>query len=99
LQADGRIVAAGKNISPTRYEFALARYKSNGSLDSTFDLDGKVTTPFLEHGSEATSVAVQFDGKILAAGNATNYMDRYDFYLIRYNVNGSLDTTLAVVTV
>jgi uncharacterized delta-60 repeat protein len=92
LQADGSIVAAGRNFSPLRAEFALARYKSNGNLDPTFDSDGKVTTSLLPNGSEVNSVAVQSDGKILAAGNSTTYDDN-DFYLVRYNANGSLDTT------
>jgi len=92
IQADGRIVAAGKNISPSRAECALARYKSNGNLDASFDSDGKVTTSLLPNGSEEASVYAQSDGKVLAAARSTSY-DEDHFYLVRYNVNGSLDTT------
>src|SRR5574341_1204332 len=42
IQADGKIVTAGVAGS----EFALARYNTNGSLDVTFDGDGKVLTSF-----------------------------------------------------
>jgi len=92
LQRDGRIVAAGRiTTASSEIEFALARYKSNGNLDSTFDSDGKVTTPI--YGGEATSVAVQSDGKVLAAGSPTDYAGQHDFDLVRYNANGTLDTT------
>jgi uncharacterized delta-60 repeat protein len=92
LRRDGTIVAAGRITTASgETEFALARYKSNGYLDSTFDSDGKVTTPV--YGSEATSVAVQSDGKVLAAGSPTDYTGQHDFYLVRYSANGSLDTT------
>ena len=44
MQADGKIVAAGYARRPD--DFALARYNTNGSLDTAFDGDGKVTTDF-----------------------------------------------------
>jgi uncharacterized delta-60 repeat protein len=96
IQTDGKIVAAGQAYNPntTSYEFALARYNSNGSLDSSFDGDGMQTTDF---GSDdyATSLAIQTDGKIVAAGQAYNsyYPANYDFALARYNSNGTLDSS------
>ena len=62
------------------------RYNSNGSLDTSFDGDGKVTTD-LGSSDIGTSVTVQADGKILMSG----YSDYY-FVLVRYNFDGSLDT-------
>jgi len=85
LQADGKILVAGTNGS----DFALARYNTNGSLDTSFDTDGKVTTDFGANDA-GRSVAVQADGKILVAGNSGA-----DFALVRYNPDGSLDTSFA----
>src|SRR5919106_1322270 len=60
-----------------------------GDLDPTFDGDGKVTTDFAGGGDQAQAVAIQGDGKIVAAGFASSA----DFALTRYNPDGSLDTT------
>jgi uncharacterized delta-60 repeat protein len=70
----------------------LARYNSNGSLDNTFDGDGKVTTVVGSPGSRAHAVAIQNDGKILAAGYGSDGGD-IDFAVVRYNSDGSLDTS------
>ncbi|MDD5214961.1 MAG: FG-GAP-like repeat-containing protein [Methylococcales bacterium] len=85
IQGDGKILVAGYKNNGTDADFALARYNSNGSLDSSFDNDGIVTTDFGSY-EEANSVAMQSDGKILVAG---------DTHLVRYNSNGSLDTSFA----
>ena len=44
LQADGKIIVAGTTNNQGNYDFALARYKSNGTLDSSFGINGKLTT-------------------------------------------------------
>ncbi|MEH2074483.1 MAG: putative Ig domain-containing protein [Nostoc sp.] len=83
VQADGKILVAGSSTN----NFALVRYNSNGSLDTSFNTTGKVTTDF--GGTDiAYSIAVQADGKIILAGKGGN-----DFALARYNSNGSLDTS------
>ncbi|WP_308380028.1 calcium-binding protein [Streptomyces sp. ISL-43] len=90
VQPDGKIVAVGRTSSGGG-DFALARYNTNGSLDTTFDTDGRVTTDFNSgYGDEAHAVAVQADGKIIAAG--TGWLS-VDFVLMRYNPDGSLDTS------
>ena len=67
------------------YDFALARYDSNGMLDATFGFgSGKVFAMGGIMGGGASSIAIQADGKILAAGGSA---------LIRCNSDGSLDTT------
>jgi uncharacterized delta-60 repeat protein len=87
LQADGAIVAVGRTISGFGFDFALARYSSDGSLDATFSGDGKQTTDF--GGYEAASdVALQPDGKIVLVGG-----NERDFALTRYEPDGSLDTS------
>ena len=92
LQSDGKIVAAGYSYNGPDNDFAIVRYNTNGSLDTTFDTDGKVTTPIGSSGDVATSVVLQSDGKIVAAGYSHNGTDS-DFAVVRYNTNGSLDTT------
>ena len=92
IQADGKIVAAGFADVPGR-DFALARYNTDGSLDPTFDGDGKVTTDFAGSTDSVSGVVIQADGKIVAAGNANVPFD--DFGLARYNTDGSLDTTFS----
>ncbi len=92
IQADGKIVAAGYAEISGGAQFALVRYNIDGSLDATFDGDGKVTTPFGNDGG-AFGVVIQSNGKIVAAGATSNGTTSLDFALIRYNTNGSLDTT------
>lgn len=87
IQSDGKIIAAGGNAS----DFALARYNSDGSLDNSFDGDGKVVTDFAGTGDLAFAVAIQVDGKIVAAGDV--FSSANDFGLVRYNNDGSLDTS------
>lgn len=84
LQKDGKILVAGSNNG----DFAIARYNTDGSLDISFDGDGKVTTDLGNDNDNGYSVALQNDGKILVAGESDN-----NFALVRYNVNGSLDTS------
>jgi uncharacterized delta-60 repeat protein len=73
------------------FGFTVARLNGDGSLDTTFDGDGQQTIDFGPNEELAVSVAVQADGKIVAAGN-TNQDGGYDLALARLNVDGSLDT-------
>ncbi|HLQ44680.1 MAG TPA: delta-60 repeat domain-containing protein, partial [Planctomycetaceae bacterium] len=91
IQPDGAIVAAGRAKTNSYYDFALARYTASGVLDTSFDTDGKLTTAIGTRSDEAYGVALQADGKIVAAGRA--YMSGYDFAAVRYNSDGSLDTS------
>ncbi|MFI3137636.1 MAG: FG-GAP-like repeat-containing protein [Methylococcaceae bacterium] len=91
VQADGKILLGGWGFVTTGGDFALVRYNSNGSLDISFDGDGKVTTDLGGYDS-GYSVAVQADGKILLGGESYNG-NGYDSALVRYNTNGSLDTS------
>jgi uncharacterized delta-60 repeat protein len=94
VQADGKIVVAGfsDSVDP-RYDFALARYDGDGTLDTTFGIDGRVTTAFFGYGDLAYALAIQPDGKIVAAGTAYMINGYSDFALARYNKDGSLDKT------
>ncbi len=93
IQPDGKIVVGGAAGAPNL--FALARYNPDGSLDPSFGSGGKVTTSFAERGGQVgvNAVAIQPDGKIVAAGFAgTSGSDR-DHALARYNPDGTLDPT------
>ena len=83
IQSDGKIVVAGYSYNGSNDDFALVRYNTDGSLDTSFDSDGKVTTDFGAGSDVANSVAIQSDGKIVAAGNSKNGNYR-DFALVRY---------------
>src|SRR3990167_10464207 len=92
IQSDGKIVVAGYSYNGSNNDFALVRYNTDGSLDTTFNSTGIVTTAIGSSTDAANSVAIQSDGKIVVAGYSNNGSD-YDFALVRYNTDGSLDTT------
>lgn len=101
IQTDGKIVVAGETQSSdgSINRFAVARFNSNGTLDTTFGVGGKVTTEFFSvtFGGVrelAASILLQPDGKILVAGVAIQGAKLpVQSALARYNPNGSLDTT------
>lgn len=99
LQPDGKIVAAGYayNGAGTRLVCLTWRLTPTGSLDTSFSADGRVPNHVTSTAQDtyATAVIVQPDGKIVTAGPAfTNTgMTQANFGLLRYQSNGSLDTS------
>jgi uncharacterized delta-60 repeat protein len=93
IQADGKVVIAGSSVSPSNYDFALARYNTDGTLDPGFGIGGKVTTDFSATNDEALGVSIQPDNKIVAVGGSPSPATNNDFVLARYNNDGSLDNT------
>ncbi len=95
LQSDGKIVAGGINIfvgDGNSGKFALARYDANGNLDALFGNKGIVLTDFGPNGDEITDIALQPDGKIVAAGNTNSFYGiNPNMAVARYNADGSLD--------
>ncbi|MDZ8096654.1 MAG: DUF4347 domain-containing protein [Nostoc sp. DedQUE05] len=93
LQSDGKIIVGGyswgDSTQPSQPDFALTRYNADGSLDSSFGNGGKVITNFGEDFGH--NVLLQPDGKIILAGYIGN--GNPDYVLLRYNTNGSLDTS------
>src|SRR6185503_18668917 len=86
IQADGKIVVVGADDLGS--DFAIARFNPDGSPDSSFDGDGKVTTGTVPDGgfAEALDVAIQpADQKIVVAGYAIGPDGSEDFALARYN--------------
>ena len=99
VQADGKIVAAGSSGTGSGSNFSLVRYNSDGSLDNTFDGDGKLTTSIFNFTATVNTVAVQANGKILTAGVSRHGSKPYNYnsdtVLVRYNADGSLDSSFA----
>ena len=99
-QSDSKVVVAGWS-SGKFPQFTVARYNTNGSLDSTFGSGGVAVVPIgsYNYGDEAFAVAVQpSDGKILVAGYADIYDSKHsewysDWAIVRLNTNGTLDKT------
>jgi uncharacterized delta-60 repeat protein len=92
VQADGRILVAGRAAPTGDRDFALVRYNSDGSADGGFGTGGIVTTPFLAGRSdEANDVALQADGKIVVVGERGDDGADPDFAVARYNSDGTLD--------
>jgi uncharacterized delta-60 repeat protein len=92
LQQNGKIVLVGSTEDTS---YALVRYHSNGVLDSTFGNNGKVISDFTRlTATYMSDIALQSDGKILIGGlHKINGNDEGRIVLVRYNANGSLDTT------
>lgn len=94
VQPDGKIVVAGSTITPQQgTDFAVVRYHRDATLDADFNAGGKVTTAISNGTDEAYAVAIQGDGKILVAGTTNEGTTVQRFVVVRYNSNGSLDTS------
>jgi len=91
LQPDGKIVAVGHTGDYTNNDYTVVRYDTDGSLDTTFGSStGYVFTDFAGFNESARAVAIQSDGKIVAAGNSESATDN-DFALVRYTATGAVD--------
>jgi uncharacterized delta-60 repeat protein len=88
IQPDGKIVGVGEVDG----DLGLVRLNPNGSLDTTFGSGGAVATP-IGRFARLHAVALQSDGKIVAAGNRVDVLGSNLLAIVRYNTNGSLDTS------
>jgi uncharacterized delta-60 repeat protein len=109
VQSDGKIVLGGglRNSGPDNHDdqdFALTRFNSDGSLDSAFGNGGLVVTRVASVATETrdtlTALTLQADGKIIAGGEtwtlSSSGSGTSDFALVRYNPDGTLDTTFGL---
>lgn len=101
IQANGKIIAAGFISDSSTYshnDFGLIRYNIDGSIDKSFGNNGVVTTDFFNDDDKIFDIAIQADGKILAAGFVrklhTDLINNIG--ITRYNVNGSLDNSFGM---
>jgi uncharacterized delta-60 repeat protein len=95
VQPDGKIVVVGSASVVVGEPFsgsAIARYNPDGTLDSTFATGGKFFRRFGIQ-SHFRSVVIQPDGKILAAGDLSPRASTYSSLIVRYNTDGTLDTS------
>jgi uncharacterized delta-60 repeat protein len=99
LQQDGKIVVGGgfsDDISMGLQSFMVARFNANGSLDQSFGTSG-ITVTAINTTSQIVDIALQADGKIIAAGRSglydPNVDDYMDFTLARYTSQGLPDAT------
>lgn len=83
VQPDGKILAGGSSVDEAR----LARFNTDGSIDTTFQVPVFMESPWL------TDIKVQSDGKILVAGIFSQTNNEVNGALIRLNVNGSIDNS------
>lgn len=98
IQTDGKIVLAGNSTIDKPFDFksdfALVRYKTNGTLDSSFGINGKVKTVIGFGNALISSMSIQADGKLVVSGYNANGSGG-DVVLARYNTNGTLDNTFS----
>lgn len=90
IQTDGKIVVCGSDFNNNNRNFVLLRYLPNGNLDNTFSGDGKLITKLSAGLSEPLAIALQTDGKILAAGYSEG-----KFAILRYTTKGLLDSSFS----
>ena len=98
IQEDGKIIAGGLTIQDFYFYFAIVRYNTNGSIDSSFGTNGRViATVDSFYDSDGCALALQPDGKIIIGGEVDGpYSYNYDFGLMRFNADGSVDNTFGV---
>jgi len=92
LQTDGRIIVAGQSGVYPVFHAALARYNTNGQLDPTFGAGGKVIAALDAGGDGLAAIALQPDGRIVAAGSVLHDNWQLAFLLARFNPDGTLDS-------
>lgn len=97
VQSDGKLVVGGySHFNYTNYNFALVRVNADGSLDTSFDFDGQLTTNFSGTSTDVIQdLAIQSDGKIVAAGysDLTFALARYAMETCSLNASASLNGT------
>jgi len=93
VQADGKILlcSALNSGGSSGQDFFIARFNANGTLDTSFNFDGKVTVDFDGGNDFCNAIALQSDGKIVVAGSTDNLVGNTDFAIARLNADGTLD--------
>ncbi|MEM7344047.1 MAG: hypothetical protein AAF485_07380 [Chloroflexota bacterium] len=94
-QDDGKVVVGGvaRGNEGGLNTVALVRYTITGTLDTSFNNTGSITTPVGSQGSSVRDIKIQADGKIIGGGSSSNEASGSDFTLVRYTSTGMLDTT------
>jgi uncharacterized delta-60 repeat protein len=101
VEADGSIIVSGSCATLTgsntkSNDFAVVKYKPNGTLDTSFSSDGIATVSIGNASDKGTAQFLCSDGKILVGGWSESYIDskaHYFFSMAKFNVDGSLDSS------
>ena len=96
IDSNKNIVAGGFAWNGKDLDFAVARYKPNGVLDSTFGVNGMVITAVGDSNDLSFALVVQPDNKIVLGGFSYVANKGYDFAAVRYTTNGLVDSTFGV---
>jgi|SRR5581483_4117202 len=89
IQPDGKLVVGGYTLRAS-FDFALVRYLPDGRLDPSFGDGGIVVTDFFDGMDQIRAVAIQPNGKVVAAGFAIRG-GKFQFAMVRVLPNGGLD--------
>jgi uncharacterized delta-60 repeat protein len=96
IQSDGKIILGGHTFIRSNprlaYDFAVARLNTNGSLDSSYGNNGISTAQVVDEANYANGLKIQADGKVILGGRTVKLFD-YDFAMLRFNTDGTLDNT------
>jgi uncharacterized delta-60 repeat protein len=97
VQSDGKIVVAGWCNFGGEFNtaFCTLRYSITGTLDMSFDFDGRAITSVGSVRGDANSIALQADGKMIVAGSESSFGAGVDFAAARYDAFGALDTSFS----
>src|SRR5207247_6117422 len=99
IQTDGRIVVGGSSdmgAAAGGHQWRISRYTPKGELDGRFGAGGTVTTSMSSAGGfdeHVWNLALDREGRIVAAGDAVTATGGFDVALARFNADGTLDTS------
>jgi len=95
IQSDGKIIAAGRSLVGGDYDFSAARYNPNGSLDTSFNGDGRITFGYGGFGSDANeacyAITLDGEGRLVMVGGKTGDAFSGVFKTARLTTDGELD--------
>ena len=97
IQSNNKIIVTGNlfNLGNGGYNFATARYNSDGTLDTSFGVNGYAIADFgASNGDWSTTVEIQNDGALLIGGYVSQ--NSVDAAIVRYLSNGVLDTSFGI---
>jgi uncharacterized delta-60 repeat protein len=94
VQPDGKILAAGQSFASNfTIDYSVVRYNSNGSIDTSFATNGKLFADVDNRSDLLPTLVLQPDGKFVIVGISKNAQDRNMIALLRFNANGTPDSS------
>jgi len=96
-QSDGRLVVGGYGQSSlSSRDFAIARYDSDGSLDTTFGDEGLVMLDLDSDFRSMTDLVVDSEDRIIAVGVRIEGFSDFDIAVFRFEPDGDLDPSFGI---